>query len=184
MRRSTFSIATAALALTGGAVVVATGTTAATAGHANTVAEADLDGRNEVGSGKDNRITGDPNGTGEAYVFGIDEDGGAMTTLCYVLTVDGISDLELAPGAPRAAHIHEGQPGQNGPVVANLAWPQGGEAGDCLTDGEAGKFPVDPATGQPRSSVAEILANPGEYYVNVHNGEYPAGAIRGQLVQQ
>jgi len=56
----------------------------------------------------------------------------------------------------------------------NLAAPGDGDAADCLTEGETGKF-VDGQT------VAEILANPEDYYVNVHNAEYPGGAIRGQL---
>ena len=29
--------------------------------------------------------------------------------------------------------------------------------------------------------MADILANPGDYYVTVHTGEFPDGAIRGQL---
>ncbi|CAN5232006.1 CHRD domain-containing protein [soil metagenome] len=140
----------------------------ASAGHENTVLETTLDGRAEVATGaKDNRIVGDPNGRGEAYVFGIDCD---AETLCYVLTVD-----KIAPAA--AAHIHEGAKGENGPVVGNLAAPADGNAADCLTEGEDGKF-VDDQT------VADILANPADYYVNVHNAEYPGGAIRGQLAPQ
>ncbi len=137
----------------------------AMAGHTNTLLQADLSGRAEVGP--DQRIAGDPNGRGEAYVFGIDGD---PTTLCYVLTVDKI-------GTAVAAHIHKGAAGANGPVVVNLAAPADGNAADCLTEGEMGKF----AGGQ---TVAEILANPGSFYVNVHNADYPGGAIRGQLAPE
>ena len=148
---------------------------AALAGHLNSVLVAELDGREEVAAGASNRaIVGDPNGRGEIYVFGIDGD---PTTLCYVLLVSKISELESAPGNGRAAHIHEGARGTNGPVVANLAWPQDGQAGDCLTEGEAGpKFP----TGET-GIVQRILNNPHDFYVNVHNQKYPAGAVRGQL---
>jgi len=137
----------------------------AVAGHTNTLLEADLKGRAEVGT--TSRLAGDPNGRGEAYVFGVDGD---PTTLCYVLTVDKI-------GTAMAAHIHEGAAGANGPVVVNLAAPADGNAADCLTEGEEGKFVGD-------QTVAEILANPGNYYVNVHNVEYPGGAIRGQLTAE
>ncbi len=107
------------------------------------------------------------NGRGEAYVFGIDGD---PTTLCYVLTVDKIR-------TPVAAHIHEGAAGTNGPVVANLAAPADGNAADCLTEGEEGTFVGD-------QTVADILANPQDYYVNVHNEKFPSGAIRGQLMAE
>ena len=138
------------------------------AGHTNVLLTADLDGRNEVATGAtNNRLVGDPNGTGEAYVFGIDGD---PTTLCYVLLVD-----KIAPAT--GAHIHEGPAGTNGPIVVNLAAPADGNAADCLTEGEAGKFVGD-------QTVAEILANPANYYVNVHNAEYPGGAIRGQLTYE
>lgn len=162
-KKKSFAIAgaTAAAAIT--AVVVPMGM--AVAGHTNSVLETSLNGRSEVGTS--NRLAGDPNGRGEAYVFGIDGD---PTTLCYVLTVDKV-------GTPMAAHIHKGAAGTNGGVVVNLAAPADGNAADCLTEGEAGKFAGD-------QTVADILAHPGDYYVNVHNAEYPSGAIRGQLMAE
>jgi len=165
-----FSIA-AALTLAGGALVLGTG--GANAGHTNEVLEAHLDGRAEVSpAGRSSAIVGDPDGTGSIYVFGIDGD---PNTLCYVLTVDKIALVE--PGM--AAHIHKATEGNNGGVVVNLARPFDGDSADCLTQGEvlpngAPAFP----TGE---TVAQILANPTEYYVNVHNTEFPGGAIRGQL---
>jgi hypothetical protein len=147
----------------------------AQAGHLNTVLEADLNGREEVASaGKNRGIVGDPNGRAEAYVFGIDGD---PTTLCYLLVgVRKIAELDQAPGNGRAAHIHFGARGGNGPVVANLAWPQDGQAADCLTEGEPGKFPTGEA-----GIVQLILKNPQDFYINIHNSVYPNGAIRGQL---
>ena len=140
----------------------------ASAGHTNTVLETTLKGRNEVATGAtNNRRVGDPNGRGEAYVFGIDGD---PNTLCYVLTVQGIEPAT-------AAHIHEADAGENGPVVVTLAPPADGNSADCLTVGEPGKF----AAGQ---TVQDILDNPEDYYVNVHNAEYPGGALRGQLKPQ
>lgn len=142
------------------------------AGHTNDVLEADLNGRNEIDSdARNKRNVGDPNGRGEAYVFGIDGDD---HTLCYVLLVEKI---QLVPvGSGMAAHIHEGSESENGPVVAVLAGPEDGNAADCLTEGEPGKFP----TGEP-GIVQRILGHPDDFYINVHNPEYPGGAIRGQL---
>ncbi len=155
-----FAIAGAVAATAITAAVVPMGM--AIAGHENPVLEANLTGRAEVGP--TSKLAGDPNGRGEAYVFGIDGD---PTTLCYMLTVDKIAKAA-------AAHIHEAGAGANGPVVVNLAAPGDGNAADCLTEGEAGKFVGD-------QTVADILANPENYYVNVHNAAYPGGAIRGQL---
>ena len=70
--------------------------------------------------------------------------------------------------AASMAHIHKAPAGANGPVAVPLATPDAaGKSSGCATVGA----PV----------VADILANPGGYYVNVHNGEHPGGAIRGQL---
>jgi hypothetical protein len=169
MKRLMVGIA-ASVGLAGAVLVSPIG--GAIAGHTNTVLEASLDGRAEIDSAAGNSsIAGDPNGRGGAYVFGIDGD---PKTLCYVLTVD-----KIAPAT--AAHIHEGAAGANGPVVVNLARPTDGNSADCLTEGEMlASGPAFP-TGK---TVAEILANPAAFYVNVHNAEYPGGAIRGQLAAQ
>ncbi len=152
---------------------------AAFAGHTNVLLVAELNGREEVKTdATDSSIVGDPNGRGEAYVFGIDGD---PTTLCYIIEVDKIqlAGTATAPGGATgmAAHIHRGARGTNGPVVANLAGPFDGNAADCLTELEAGKFPGDPV-----DIVQEILNNPEDFYVNIHNPEFPGGAVRGQLV--
>jgi hypothetical protein len=80
--------------------------------------------------------------------------------VCYELTVSGI-----AP--PDKAHIHRGPVDQAGPVVVNLTAPNTGRAEGCTA--------VEQALAQ------EIVAGPSGFYVNVHNGPYPAGAVRGQL---
>lgn len=154
MRRRT----TASLIAIGSVAAVVLLAPLAIAGHTNTILTAKLDGRQEVATGATNmRIVGDPNGRGEVYVFGIDA---SRATLCYVLLVD-----KIAPA--NAAHIHRGAKGTNGPVVVTLARPEDGDSADCVNPGEA--------------LTQEILANPSEFYVNVHNADYPGGAIRGQL---
>ncbi len=98
---------------------------------------------------------GDDDGTGFATVF-VEQD-----QLCYDINV-----LDIAPAT--AAHIHEGAVGESGPPVVTLEPPSAeGAVDDCI--------PADPELLQ------RIAANPGEFYVNVHNDEFPEGALRGQL---
>jgi hypothetical protein len=80
--------------------------------------------------------------------------------LGYELSVSGI-----APA--RAAHIHEAPPGEAGPVVVPLQPPTNGFSTGCVEVG--------------RALAKDILKTPSDYYVNVHNAEHPAGALRGQL---
>jgi CHRD domain-containing protein len=71
-------------------------------------------------------------------------------------------------GAAVAAHIHTGDAKVAGPVLVTLRTPNtSGVSSGCVT--------------VPRTRVAQILANRGRYYVNVHTAEFPGGAIRGQL---
>jgi hypothetical protein len=70
-------------------------------------------------------------------------------------------------GVFTAAHIHVAPTGDAGPVVVGLAPPTSGLSSGCTS--------VDPLL------IKAIKQNPEDYYVNVHNAEYPAGALRGQL---
>jgi hypothetical protein len=102
---------------------------------------------------------GSPSGAGQATVT-IDP---AANTVCYDLTVT------LAPPAA-AAHIHRGAADVSGPVVVPFDAPSSGSSSGCVQN-------VDAAL------IADIIQTPAGFYVNVHNPDFPAGAIRGQLGQ-
>lgn len=99
---------------------------------------------------------GDGDGTG-AFAADIDAETG---DLCYTLTAAKI-------GTATAAHIHTGAAGVNGAPVVTID-VTGASGDECVA--------VEPDVLKP------IVANPAGYYVNVHNAQFPAGAIRGQLV--
>ena len=101
-------------------------------------------------------VKGDPDGIGFATVTVNPGQG----VLCYELSVSGIARAT-------AAHIHEAPPGVAGPVVVELLPPTDGSSGGCVDVG--------------RALAKEILQDPADYYVNVHNTEFPGGALRGQL---
>jgi hypothetical protein len=65
------------------------------------------------------------------------------------------------------AHIHEGPPGQAGPVIIPL------------TAGPHGSWVVPTGSKLTPHQMKEFLA--GDLYVNVHSAAHPAGEIRGQL---
>jgi hypothetical protein len=67
-----------------------------------------------------------------------------------------------------AAHIHVGATGTAGAIVVPLRAPNdSGAASGCVA--------------ASRAIVNRILANAGNYYVNVHTSDFPGGAVRGQL---
>ncbi|HUR79831.1 MAG TPA: CHRD domain-containing protein [Thermoanaerobaculia bacterium] len=68
-------------------------------------------------------------------------------------------------------HIHEAPAGSNGPVVVNLI----GLGGQFVNGTMTGTFAIAPDV------AARMLANPSNFYVNVHTTVLPGGAIRGQL---
>lgn len=101
---------------------------------------------------------GDPDGSGSITVTLNVGQG----TVCWDYTV---ADIALPV---TGAHIHRAPAGVAGGVVvpfraADGSWPTSG----CRA--------ADPAL------IQAIIDFPENYYANVHNAEFPAGAIRGQL---
>lgn len=103
-------------------------------------------------TGKAETPKGDPDGSGTAEVKITGRQ------VCWEIKVAKVQPI-------KAAHIHKGRPGVEGPVVVPF-----------------GKvFKSKGCTTTTSAIAAAIKANPGRYYVNVHNVPYPAGALRGQL---
>jgi hypothetical protein len=96
-------------------------------------------------------VPGDPDGSGTASLRLNPGQG----EVCFDIQVQDVAPLT-------AAHIHVGPAGVAGPVVV----PLGTDAG-CVT--------------AERDLIRDIIRNPSNYYVNVHNMPFPAGALRGQL---
>jgi len=99
---------------------------------------------------------GDADGTGTAIIT-LNHGHGQI---CYELSVANI-------GTATAAHIHTGGPTEAGPVLVGLDTPAEGSSKGCVN--------VD------KAKIKDIMTNPSNYYINVHNAEFPNGAVRGQL---
>lgn len=119
-----------------------------------------LNGGNECnGASPPLCMQGDANGVGSATVMLL-----GPTSLCATIIVNDIV-------APTAAHIHAGPTGVNGPIAIALVAPVAGAPGTSVFCTAAA----------PAGLAAAIRNAPQKYYINVHNGAFPGGAIRGQL---
>jgi hypothetical protein len=76
--------------------------------------------------------------------------------VCWRITVNAVEAIA-------AAHVHAGPIGVSGPVVVPLAPFERG------------------CTEVPLRTARFISKHSDQFYVNVHNAEFPAGALRGQL---
>lgn len=115
--------------------------------------------------------------TGSASVS-VDTDAAAGSQLCFDVT-----STDLEGGAVVGAHIHEGAEGENGPVVVTLQAVMDGEGtGEgCAADAEINISAEGSDDADVAAFLADIIANPANYYVNVHTETFTGGEIRGQL---
>jgi CHRD domain len=97
---------------------------------------------------------GDRNGKGSAEVEVF------RSKVCYTLTVERIRPAT-------AAHIHEGRRGVAGGIVVELKPPRDGSSRGCEDIS--------------RALSRDLREHPRAFYVNVHNNQFPDGAVRGQL---
>jgi hypothetical protein len=111
----------------------------------------DLRGANEV-------PPADPDGTGMSGVRMRE----GQREVCFTVAVQNI----MLPSI--GAHIHRGSRGENGPIVIPFETPVQGTSAGCVTADSV-------------ALVREIMDNPDGFYVNVHNAQFPGGAVRGQL---
>ena len=102
---------------------------------------------------------GDPDGSGTATITLFP----GANIVCWDITVEDI----LLPAS--AAHIHFINPETGfGGVLVGLSAPDAtGHASGCTT--------------APHADIVNIISNPEGYYVNVHNTDFPGGALRGDL---
>jgi hypothetical protein len=103
-------------------------------------------------------VPGDPNASGSAVVV-LNANTGLV---CFRLLVSGLSSPVTA------AHIHQGAAGVNGPVVVPFPLKGGPNVFTGCTTAD-------------KTLIQNIIDCPAAYYVNVHNAQFPGGAIRGQL---
>lgn len=120
----------------------------------------------------------------------------------FTLTVlkTGVIEYELSysglESEARQAHIHFGQPGVNGAIIVflctNLGNGPNGDEPACPQSGTVtGSFDAADIIGPNDQGIApgeldEALAaiRSGVTYANIHTTAYPAGEIRGQIMEK
>ena len=83
--------------------------------------------------------------------------------VCYEITVSNIAE-------PTMAHIHKAGVNSPGPIVVPLFVTTGTTMKGCVA--------------ADRDLIKDIIQRPGDYYTNVHNAEFPPGAVRGQMAKK
>lgn len=144
-----------AIALCAAITALAVLTTVSSGSATSSKLYAKMDGKQEKPS------AGDPDGSGVATLTI------QSKRICYSITV---RKAGLTFGA---GHIHKGVRGKAGDVFVALF-----EAPKKVSKGK-----LTGCHAATASQVAAVKSKPAQYYVNLHNTAFGAGAIRGQLTK-
>ncbi len=135
----------------------------------------------------------------EAELSGAQEVAEAVTDAKGTITArfdEELTQVEVklkvkeSAGEFNRAHFHCALPGENGPVAFGLvdpgplAFAQGRVEG-TLTNDDFTDADCIPDIGRPVNNIAALAfaMREGLIYINVHSSAFPAGEIRGQLVE-
>ena len=105
--------------------------------------------------------TGDNDGWGQA-VIGLDDD-----SVHYYIWVTDIAE-------PTASHIHTASAGQDGGIAVDLQ--------ASFSSAGSGSWVAFGSVSTSAGTITSILDDPTAFYINVHNADHSAGAVRGQLL--
>jgi len=148
-----------ALSITSSVALIATAAVAQNASEGGRKFSTTMTGEAEVtAAGVPNQ--GDLDGTGSADVT----INVGQQRVCWDITV-----ANIAP--PTRGHIHKAAATTTGPIVVGFFEAADVDLNGCTT------APLD------RELLKDIIQHPDQYYVNVHNADFPAGALRGQLAK-
>ena len=121
-----------------------------------------MSGAEEFGGSPPALGAGDPDGSATGSItVNVGQD-----RVCWEFT----NVTNVAP--VNRGHIHKAPAGANGGIVVdffNVAAGTQGPLTGCTT------------TPLGKDLLTDIIQNPSAYYLNLHNADFPAGAVRGQL---
>jgi hypothetical protein len=135
-------------------------------GQLGTPWSAQLNGRNEVPG------PGSAAGSGVAWMA----FDAAQRAICVRLEVNNVPNVT-------ASHIHRGTATESGPIVVDFGADVVTGATPAATGAVLTAQRTNCVVGIAADLFAAIVANPAGYYYNVHSTEFPAGAVRGQLMR-
>ena len=135
-------------------------------GDAAEIIDDEGDDEGELEQGFDVQLNGTNEVPGPGSEFGTGT--GAITFAEGEVCVEADVTLDEPPVA---MHIHEGAVDESGPVVVGFGDPTRDDGWSTCVDAD-------------QALIDEIVSEPTEYYLNVHNAEFPDGAVRGQLARE